>query len=470
MTKHLSVDQIRKYGDRRLPPGELPLVVTHLDECSACFAIMCDLFPLRTDPRRAVVLSSSTTGAEGAGEDDEPWHLDFDTHLQRFVDGNIDEVEGEVIESHLSACPDCAQAVRELREFKDSLRLRQLERELAADRAGRRPSPTLPSGRHRVRDWWRRASAPASLRVVFAVSVLIVIIAAGFFWFTGRTGVSHSVLQQPQPAPAGNSSVLAQRGESNKGGPAASDSATQSGTPSDASSPTDLNPTPAVVLHDGGTQITINSRGQLTGLESLPAALHATVLQVLRSEALQLPSVLSKLAPSTIRTRGSASTSIADDQISPAWQIIRSDRPMFRWPASTAGAQYEVTVFDERFNPISQSPPVSATSWQPERPLPRGRTLNWQVKISPHKSATGVQGEPVAQAKFSILSQNAADEVERVERLPTSSHLVRGVSYAQAGLLAEAEREFHALLQQNPDSSLVKRLLAQVNKRQVGTN
>lgn len=470
MTEHLSVDQIRRYGDRQLPPGELPLVVTHLDECSACFAIMRDLFPLRTDPQRAVALSLSTTGGEGTDADDEPWHLDFDTHLQRFVDGNFDEVEGEVIESHLSVCPECAQAVRELREFKDSLRLRQLERELAADRAGRKPSPTLPFGRHRVREWWRRVSAPASLRIVFAMSVLVGIIAAGFFWLRGRTGVSRAVLQQPQPAPASNSPVLAQRGEPNKSGPAASDSATQSGTPADASRPTDLKPTPAVLLHDGGMQISIDSRGQLTGLESLPAALHATVGHALRSGALQLPSVLSKLAPSAVQTRGAASTSIANDQISPAWQVIRSDGPMFRWPASAAGAQYEVTVFDERFNPISQSPPVSETSWQPERPLPRGRTLNWQVKISPHKSATGIQGEPVAQAKFSILSQHAADEVERVERLPTSSHLVRGVTYAQAGLLAEAEREFRALLQQNPESPLVKRLLAQVSKSQAGTN
>jgi predicted Zn-dependent protease len=138
---------------------------------------------------------------------------------------------------------------------------------------------------------------------------------------------------------------------------------------------------------------------------------------------------------------------------------------MFRWSASVAGALYEVTVFDERFNPISQSPPVSETLWQPERPLPRGRTLNWQVKISPHKSATGISGEPVAKAKFSILSQRVADEVESVERLSPSSRLARGVIYAQAGLLDDAEREFRALLQQNPGSPLVKNLLAQVSPK-----
>ena len=62
------------------------------------------------------------------------------------------------------------------------------------------------------------------------------------------------------------------------------------------------------------------------------------------------------------------------------------------------------------------------------------------------------------------------DVSESVERLSTSSQLVRGVTYAKAGLLAEAEREFRGLLQQNPESALVKKMLAQVSKKQVEKN
>jgi anti-sigma factor RsiW len=459
MKEHLSVEQIRKYGERQLPPGDLPLVVTHLDECSACFAIMRDLFPQRTDPERAVAISFGETTT--SDDDDEPWHLDFDAHLQRFVDGKFDEVEGEVIASHLSVCPDCAQAVRELREFKDSLRLRQLERE-ALNRPGHTPAAPNADRRHRVRDWWRRMSAPSTLHLVLAMSLLVALIIGGFFWLRSGTRVAPVVSQQSQPTPANHSPLIVQQGEPGKR-PAASDSQTPS--PTSATSPAGLKPTPAVLLDDGAAQIGLNSLGQLTGLDNLPRAVQETVAQTLRSEALPLPEVLAKLAPAAIQTRGPASVMIANDQLSPAWQVIKSDRPSFHWPAGVAGAQYEVTVFDERFNPISQSQPVSETSWQPDRPLPRGRTLNWQVKISPHKGATGRSTEPVAQAKFSILSQSALDKVEIVDRLSTSSHLVRGITYAQAGLLVEAEREFHILLQQNPESLLVKKLLTQVSKK-----
>ena len=44
----------------------------------------------------------------------------------------------------------------------------------------------------------------------------------------------------------------------------------------------------------------------------------------------------------------------------------------------------------------------------------------------------------------------------------TRSHLALGVFYAREGMVAEAEREFRILVQNNPGSPRAKKLLGQV--------
>jgi hypothetical protein len=58
--------------------------------------------------------------------------------------------------------------------------------------------------------------------------------------------------------------------------------------------------------------------------------------------------------------------------------------------------------------------------------------------------------------------QAKADEIARARRAYASSPLTLGLSYAQAGLLDEAERELHALHRANPNSAVVRRWLADV--------
>jgi hypothetical protein len=61
----------------------------------------------------------------------------------------------------------------------------------------------------------------------------------------------------------------------------------------------------------------------------------------------------------------------------------------------------------------------------------------------------------------SLIIVAEASEADRLERLP-ASHLVRGVLYANAGLLDDAERELAALSAQNPNSEVADRLLKQI--------
>ncbi len=53
---------------------------------------------------------------------------------------------------------------------------------------------------------------------------------------------------------------------------------------------------------------------------------------------------------------------------------------------------------------------------------------------------------PAPEAKFKVLEQSQANELERIKKTAANSPLTLGVLYAQAGLLNDAEREFETLL------------------------
>jgi hypothetical protein len=71
---------------------------------------------------------------------------------------------------------------------------------------------------------------------------------------------------------------------------------------------------------------------------------------------------------------------------------------------------------------------------------------------------------PAPEARFKVLGRAGLEELSAAERAGSSSHLLRGVLYARAGLLDEAEREFSALLRDNPHSPVARKLLRNVRQ------
>jgi hypothetical protein len=69
---------------------------------------------------------------------------------------------------------------------------------------------------------------------------------------------------------------------------------------------------------------------------------------------------------------------------------------------------------------------------------------------------------PAPEAKFKVADQTSFNEIERVRRVGGNSHLLLGITYANAGLIDEAEREFQILLKNNPNSDVAKKLLSKV--------
>jgi hypothetical protein len=215
-------------------------------------------------------------------------------------------------------------------------------------------------------------------------------------------------------------------------------------------------------LNDGAGQVTLDQQGRLNGLDDLSPA-HRQMVK----DALQTGRLARTVSLAGLNRQGSSLMG-ADDQgnpfslTHPVGKVILNDRPMFRWKRLKEATGYMVEIYDERFNLAGKSHELQGDEWTPTQPLARGHIYAWQVKASKDGQIFTAPAPPAPQARFRVLDQEQASEITRASRAYGSSHLTLGLLYARAGLLDEAEQELRALLKANPNSALVRRLLAQV--------
>jgi hypothetical protein len=217
------------------------------------------------------------------------------------------------------------------------------------------------------------------------------------------------------------------------------------------------------MLNDGAGQVSLDKEGNLSGVDHLPSAYQQMVKSALTNQELERSPLLAGLTPTGNTQRG------RNDEpggkfslIGPVRTLALSDRPVFRWARLAGAAGYVVEIYDEEFDLVATSSRITGQRWRARQPLKRGGIYYWQVKaikdgrelVSPHP--------PAPQAKFRILDEAKANELERARRDYGSSHLLLGLLYVQAGLLGEAEEEFRALQKANPDSTIAGQLLQQV--------
>ncbi len=139
--------------------------------------------------------------------------------------------------------------------------------------------------------------------------------------------------------------------------------------------------------------------------------------------------------------------------------MVLETRPTLRWSPLPGATIYVVTLQDQATGQAISSVSLTRTEWVPDQALTRGTTYAWQVAASGSGGAeTVVPRPPDPPARFRVLG---ASDAEHFQTLP-ASHLVRGVLYANAGLLDDAERELAALSAQNPNSEVADRLLMQI--------
>ena len=375
--KHLEAEQLKKYGERRLKPAEMMQTVLHLDECRVCFDSFQAMFPALCDAAKEVSFGDLTADAA------EIFHLDYDEHLRPYIDYEADEVTREIVESHLENCQFCVRAVRELREFSDSLHLREVEKE-----------DTDESTFSGATDYRLRRFTNGNFWRVFlpVITILILGIGGWLIWRQSatQTFVVENRMSQNVPQAAANENPFNRPPENS----AANQEINRRENDSANKSP---NVGGDKKRESNGTEDELLSA-------ALPPDFRARFRNAVRTQKINLPTFIADLRDKgNLRGESNGEKNVI---ISPSAQAERSLRPTFKWRKfADDGESYIVTIYDEKFNQISVSPNLRDTKWQPDSLLTRGKVYKWQVK-------TAVSTESFA-AQFKVLAENAIARLKK---------------------------------------------------------
>ncbi len=178
-------------------------------------------------------------------------------------------------------------------------------------------------------------------------------------------------------------------------------------------------------------------------------------------KALQIPKLATDLAANERLLRGGARTQRDVGPLSPVGAMVLDDRPVFQW-SGVRNARYRVEIFDEAFHPVAASPELLTTTWTPPRALPGGKTYLWQITAVIAGETFTVPQPPAPEARFHVIDRRSAGAIETLEREESRPSLGLGVAYAEAGALAEAQREFSALVAANREAERARTYLATV--------
>ncbi len=447
MSEHLSTERIARYRQRTMSPAELLTADDHVATCSACRQ------RLSSEEELEAAYISLRAGLEAAGGV-EPSHLSY-KQLEGYLDGKLDEVGREIVDSHLEVCPQCKAELDDLQRF--AARLKE-------------PRPTF----------WGRFSAfrrraveslsaapqlfPMALRRApqYAAALATIIVLA---MATGTISLylrsvrlrTRSVAKRTPPQ-AGQSSQL-QPGEYEIRA---------------SSSPQFL-----LALNDGGGSVGLDKHGNLVGLETLPPLDRQSIKTALTTRRFKAAPILATLnagtgTPWSATLRESLGESHGEsdlavtileahfEPLSPVGTVVESQRPTFRWKPLPGATSYTVAIYDSNFKRIAASQALLATEWRVPWFLERDRVYSWQVTAVSGNKEVIAPVPPGPEAKFKVLDPIHVDELARVRQAYPNSHLALGILETQVGLLDDAEREFQALSDANPESPIAQSLLRSV--------
>jgi hypothetical protein len=224
-------------------------------------------------------------------------------------------------------------------------------------------------------------------------------------------------------------------------------------------------PAPAVVaqLNDAGGSIRLDSSGGLATPSPFDPNDAAYIKGALLHQRIDPPATISQLASPQGTLLGETGSPSGLRLTAPLGTATPSDKPVFRW-RSVPSAGYVVAIYDPRYQKVAESPVLRQTEWMPDRPLQRGQIYTWQLTALIKGKQIRAPLPPAPEARFQVLSQPEAEQLEKAQNEHADSHLLLGVLYARAGALDDSERELTALLAANPDSKLAKDLLASVKQ------
>ena len=418
--EHLTQKQVEDFSLHQLSAAELLAVSDHLGECEVCRG--------RVEGALSGDVAFLALHEDAFGENGfESAHLTAGQTAD-YVDQNIAGEALQMVDDHLSGCEQCAVAVADLRAFRNEI-APSLDRRYG-------PAPVSEAGwRQKLASLFKLGPVPAFGAAALAVLVLSTI--AWLVWRTPREQREEVVIVSPTPSVS---------------------------PPSPSPEPS-LQPQAAPViaqLNDGEGVLSLDQEGKLSGADTLPPGYQNLVKKALSSQRIERSSQLQGLTRPSSSLMGSGNQPREFSVLEPVGSVLLTDRPAFRWSAMEGATGYVVEVYDDQFKLAASSPQLTNQSWTATQSLPRGKVYSWQVKAIKDGQEITSPRPPAPQAKFRLLDQSKANELARAKRVYGSSHLTLGLLYAEAGLLKEAEQQFRLLLRANPNSTLARNLLRQV--------
>src|SRR5262245_22152774 len=428
------------YGRHTLPAAELLSASRHMRDCEAC---RLKVERVLDDDEMFYTLKSEvfSASAETAASSAEQAHLTFE-RTAAYVDETLAGEELRVVTDHLTGCEQCAMAVDDLRAFRNQV-MPGLDREYRHPTA---PVTTENRWRRFVADMRARSPRPPALIVGSALAALLMIATGWRVWQAIERNGNDPKIAQTTPSPATTVVTPGSVGELRVVSPI----------------PTQEGATAMVIaqLNDGAGQVVLDGNGKLSGVDHLPPGYQQMIRNALGSRRLEKSPLLAELArPDSLYMRGGGNRGDRFSVINPVGIVMLSARPTFRWSPLEGATGYVVEVYDAKPRQIITSPQLADTSWTATQSLKRGGIYSWQVTAIKGGEEFISPRPPAPQAKFRILDETMANELDQARRAYASSHLTLALLYTKVGLLVDAEREFRELQKANPTSAISLLLL-----------
>lgn len=214
----------------------------------------------------------------------------------------------------------------------------------------------------------------------------------------------------------------------------------------------------SVALVDQGQQLIVKPNGAIPALGELSGDLQAAVRDAVSLGKIDRPAHDLRRGTGEL---GGAATDRSFRALSPLGTLVEKAKPTLRWSAAPGATGYRVNLVKNGGEPI-RGPilPPNQTSWMPNEELSPNETYEWEVEaLRDGKLLAKAPAPPEPEARFRVLDPAGRAALEEQRAKFSGSHLVMGLAYAKAGLVAEARNEFEQLEKENPENPVPKKLL-----------
>lgn len=443
MSRHLSDEDIERYGRREMAAEELLAADDHLVSCDSCYA--------RFGGNEALKQAYAAAGRLLHAEDDS--HIGYDDLLAH-VEGCLTDDDEKKIQEHLDVCPACEADAADL-----ALAKRSLDPERLLVPRSRIERPAIFRRSPMVR--WAATLATAGLIAAVAIWVAVATMRSRLEEVNTITRTQGETIERLESRVAElteQNTELHRELQANQLDLAYLRSRIRETPGRDAPVPP-LPPWIPLSLVDGGNILSIDSKGRLSGFESASAGERQLIKRALTSGYLSTARVLARLTGPSASVMGGSTNREPYALLSPVATVVESRTPTLRWHSQSGAGGYVIAVFDGNLDEVSVSERISSTEWTVTRPLRQGRIYTWQVKVFIDGDTVKLPRTDEPDAKFSVLDRSKANAVRRAREKHAGSHLMLAAVYAEAGMIDEAERELEQLAQANPNSAIARQLL-----------